>query len=169
MILSCNSCEKKFVVPDKAITESGRLVQCGACGNQWKQFPIKNKIQENTLKINSQPTKPSKVTKTKKRKTKRDSGPNLYSPEYLEKKHGIKLNDKTSRISKKSISKSSVNFGFYNFLIISIVISILLFRTLYFAQDAINDRFPIFEVYLDYSFETISNIKVIIENFFSNY
>ena len=40
MILSCNSCGKKFVVPDSAITEAGRLVQCSACGNKWKQFPV---------------------------------------------------------------------------------------------------------------------------------
>ena len=42
MILTCNSCAKKFVVPDNAITASGRMVQCGSCGNKWKQFPIKN-------------------------------------------------------------------------------------------------------------------------------
>ena len=46
MILSCNSCNKKFVVPDDAITEAGRLVQCSACGNKWKQFPIKIKKKE---------------------------------------------------------------------------------------------------------------------------
>ncbi len=40
MILSCNSCEKKFVVPDSAIGPNGRLVQCSSCGNKWKQFPI---------------------------------------------------------------------------------------------------------------------------------
>ena len=40
MILTCNSCSKKFVVPDSAITASGRTVQCGSCGNKWKQFPI---------------------------------------------------------------------------------------------------------------------------------
>ena len=39
MILTCNSCGKKFVVPDSAITASGRMVQCGSCGNKWKQFP----------------------------------------------------------------------------------------------------------------------------------
>ena len=43
MILSCNSCEKKFVVPDQAISVAGRLVQCSACGNKWKQFPVDNK------------------------------------------------------------------------------------------------------------------------------
>ena len=40
MILTCNSCGKKFVVPDSAITDAGRMVQCGSCGNKWKQFPI---------------------------------------------------------------------------------------------------------------------------------
>ncbi len=40
MILTCNSCGKKFVVPDNAITASGRMVQCGSCGNKWKQFPL---------------------------------------------------------------------------------------------------------------------------------
>ena len=40
MILACNSCGKKFVVPDSAITASGRAVQCGSCGNKWKQFPV---------------------------------------------------------------------------------------------------------------------------------
>ena len=45
MILSCNSCEKKFVVPDNAIGTNGRLVQCSSCGNKWTQFPIDNKTK----------------------------------------------------------------------------------------------------------------------------
>ena len=73
MILSCNSCGKKFVVPDNAITQSGRLVQCSACGNKWKQFPItlteKEKIVSKPVaKIaNTKPTalkKPSSIKKT---------------------------------------------------------------------------------------------------------
>ena len=52
MLISCNSCQKKFVVPDNAIKESGRLVQCSACGNKWTQFPIKNfSAQKVTRKI----------------------------------------------------------------------------------------------------------------------
>ena len=49
MILTCNSCGKKFVVPDNAIKASGRMVQCGSCGNKWKQFPtneIKKKLSQ---------------------------------------------------------------------------------------------------------------------------
>ena len=44
MIISCNSCEKKFVVPDQAITLEGRIVQCGSCGNKWRQFPLKKEV-----------------------------------------------------------------------------------------------------------------------------
>ena len=43
MILECKSCQKKFLVPDNAITSSGRLVQCSSCGNKWTQFPLKKK------------------------------------------------------------------------------------------------------------------------------
>ena len=43
MILECKSCQKKFIVPDSAITNTGRLVQCSSCGNKWTQYPIKQK------------------------------------------------------------------------------------------------------------------------------
>ena len=62
MILSCNSCDKKFVVPDNAITRTGRLVQCSACGNKWKQFPVK--INEKEVAI-SKPVAKKTVTKAK--------------------------------------------------------------------------------------------------------
>ena len=73
MILTCNSCGKKFVVPDSAITASGRMVQCGSCGNKWKQFPvdeiIKPKSSPRTKKVVSkhQPVQP-KIQKTEKSK-----------------------------------------------------------------------------------------------------
>ena len=47
MILECKSCQKKFIVPDNAITNAGRLVQCSSCGNKWTQYPvIQNIVQE---------------------------------------------------------------------------------------------------------------------------
>ena len=82
MILSCNSCEKKFVVPDNAIGDLGRLVQCSSCGNKWKQFPINNttKLKEKDAKIKLVPKIIKKTSKVKKQKVKRRTGPNLYSP-----------------------------------------------------------------------------------------
>ncbi|MDC0525135.1 zinc-ribbon domain-containing protein, partial [Pelagibacteraceae bacterium] len=89
MILSCNSCEKKFVVPDQAISNAGRTVQCGSCGNKWKQFPIKNEVKLTTVDDNLKIRKTANLSKTYKRKKKRAKKTreiDLYSPEYLEKK-----------------------------------------------------------------------------------
>ena len=59
MILSCDSCEKKFVVPDQAISAAGRMVQCGSCGNKWKQFPV------NSEEIKSTANQKVKIVETK--------------------------------------------------------------------------------------------------------
>ena len=104
MLINCNSCQKKFVVPDSAITENGRLLQCGSCGNKWTQYPIKEKPaepikKEKTIsKINKVENKiipAKKIAKKKKRQI------NLYSEEYLAKKHGLTIKDDSS-IKKKT-------------------------------------------------------------------
>ena len=90
MILSCNSCGKKFVVPDNAITEAGRIVQCGACGNKWKQFPVKitekkKVISKTVAKKNitkpvspKKPISPKKPKNTKRKVPKKTREINLY-------------------------------------------------------------------------------------------
>lgn len=170
MILRCNSCEKKFVVPDQAITISGRTVQCGSCGNKWKQFPIKNEISKitsdkknNIKKIQSTP----KDVKPKKSKIKKTREINLYSPEYLAKKHGITLKD--VKTNNKASTKGKVSFGFYNSLIMFIVVVIALSKGLHFFQDFIVQKLPLTEFYLDYFFESIRNIFEIWRNLISSY
>ena len=171
MILSCNSCEKKFVVPDNAIGTNGRLVQCSSCGNQWRQFPINKEIkkEEKVFKIKSAPKKIQSSTKTNKREVKKKTGPDLYSPEYLAKKHGIKIDSKPVLQNKIAKDKTKISFGFYSFIIISTVIAISVLRLLYFTQDIIIEKLPISKIYINYLFESIRNIKYIIQNFLSNY
>ena len=171
MILNCNACEKKFVVPDNAIGANGRLVQCSSCGNQWKQFPINKEIQtkKKVFKVKSSSNKIQSATKTTKRKVKKKTGPDLYSPEYLAKKHGIKIDSKPVLQNKIAKDKTRTSFGFYSFIIISTVIAISTLRLLYFTQDIIIEKLPISEIYIDYLFESIRNTKDIIQNFFSNY
>ncbi|MEC7099340.1 MAG: zinc-ribbon domain-containing protein [Pseudomonadota bacterium] len=177
MILTCNSCGKKFVVPDSAITASGRMVQCGSCGNKWKQFPLGE--VEKTQSI----TRPKKVVsrpqpvqqKIQKTKKIRRSAPkkrreiSLYSPEYLAKKHGIKINDTQpeKKISKQE--KDKVSFGFYNSLLVFIFFVITLSRILYFSQEIIITNIPASEYYLNYFFESIRNIFEIWKNLITNY
>ncbi len=181
MILSCNSCGKKFVVPDNAITQSGRLVQCSACGNKWKQFPItlteKEKIVSKPVaKIaNTKPTafkKPSsikKTFKTKKKVAKKVREINLYSPEYLAKKHGIKIKDSVSKTAKKVTAKGEITFGFYSSLLVFLIFLIFFSRTLYFAQNFIITLFPVTEFYLSYFFENIRNLFEIWKNLVTDY
>ena len=172
MILTCNSCDKKFVVPDSAITASGRMVQCGSCGNKWKQFPLgqikKNQSSSRAQKVGSTPKQgpqnTQKQKKIKKNATKKPREISLYSPEYLAKKHGIKINDSQplKNIAKKQ--KSNVTFGFYNSLILFIFLSIFLARILYFAREYIIEKLPVSEYYLNYFFEAIRNIFELIKD-----
>ena len=177
MILTCNSCGKKFVVPDSAITASGRMVQCGSCGNKWRQYPVgevkKTKSIPRTKKVVSKPQpikqkieKPKKVKRTAPKKPREIS---LYSTEYLAKKHGIKINDEQleKRISKQE--KRKVSFGFYSSLLIFIFFVITLSRILYFSQDFIIINIPASEYYLNYFFESIRNIFEIWKNLITNY
>ena len=170
MILTCNSCGKKFVVPDNAITASGRTVQCGACGNKWKQFPPQNLKKKTIIDKKTSPAikKPiAKIPKPKTKKVKKPREINLYSPEYLQKKHGISLNNVEK--NKTQISNNKISFGFYNSLLLFIVLIISISRGLYFFQDFIIQSFPFTEFYLNYFFESIRNMFEIFKNLISSY
>ena len=170
MILSCSSCGKKFVVPDQAITAAGRIVQCGSCGNKWKQFPIKDgrEAQINNKKIVSKKLPiATRSTKTKKKGVRKTREINLYSPEYLAKKHGIKLNDSPIKSSQRNTN--DVSFGFYNSFLLFIVIIIVFSKGLHFFQDYIIQTLPISEFYLNYFFESIKNMFEIWKNLISSY
>ena len=93
----------------------------------------------------------------------------MYSPEYLAKKHGIKINDEQleKRISKQE--KRKVSFGFYSSLLVFIFFVITLSRILYFSQDFIIINIPASEYYLNYFFESIRNIFEIWKNLITNY
>ena len=170
MILTCNSCGKKFVVPDNAITVSGRTVQCGSCGNKWKQFPPQNLKKETIIDKKVSPAVKKSITKIPKPKSKKIKKPreiNLYSPEYLQKKHGISLDNVET--NKKQINDKKVSFGFYNSLLLFIVIIIGLSRSLYFFQDFITQSLPFTEFYLNYFFESMRNMFEIFKNLISSY
>ncbi len=173
MILTCNSCDKKFVVPDNAIGASGRLVQCSSCGNKWKQFPIKQRIEKSpatSVKPQSKTTINKNITTVKKRKVKKKkTGPDLYSPEYLAKKHGINLNQEKTINKKPTKKTSNINLGFYSSLLVASVIIVFLIRMLHFLREKITDQFPFLEVYVNYLFESLRNIQLIIQNLFLSF
>ncbi len=176
MIIQCTSCDKKFSVPDTAITVAGRLVQCSSCGNKWTQYPIKTK--KSIEKVISAPKSfPSKKT-VKKRKS-----PAPYSKEYMQQKWGSsvqnyasekslsKKNNKVSQKQKlqknKSIKKiEKPSFGFFNYLITITVLSTFFIGILGFERSRLSRKFPFLEPYIDYFFETLENFKIFILDFY---
>ena len=177
MIITCNCGEKKFTLPDNSIPAAGRMVQCGFCGLKWKQFPVGDVEKTQSIarpkKAVSRPQpiqqkiqKPKKIKRTVPKKTREIS---LYSPEYLAKKHGIKLNETQTKKSIGKIGKEKVSFGFYNSLIIFIFLAVSISRILYFSQGFIISYFPGTEYYLEYFFESIRNIFEIWKNLVTNY
>ena len=177
MIITCNCGEKKFTLPDNSIPASGRLVQCGFCGLKWKQFPIDEVAKPQSISRTQnvvskpQPVQPKiqKSKKVKKTAPKKSREISLYSPEYLAKKHGIKINDvhPEKKISKQE--KGKVSFGFYNSLIVFIFFVIALSRILYFSKGFIISNIPASEYYLNYFFESVRNIFEIWKNLITNY
>ena len=96
----------------------------------------------------------------------------IYSPEYLAKKHGIKIidpsessNDKLLNTNQKRVS----GYGFYNYLTTFIILIITLLGALHLAREIIDLNYPYLTDYVNYLFESLNNIKVIISNFFSDY
>ena len=94
----------------------------------------------------------------------------MYSPEYLAKKHGIKLDD--NNLNKKSNRQSinyNVSFGFYNSLLLFLLIIVVLSRGLYFFQEHVVQKLPITEFYINYYFESIKNLFEIWKSLISSY
>ena len=93
----------------------------------------------------------------------------MYSPEYLAKKHGIKIDGSqpVKEISKKE--KAKISLGFFNSLIIFIIFIIVSSRILYFSQDFVVSHFPMTEYYLKYFFESVRNIFEIWKSLIINY
>jgi predicted Zn finger-like uncharacterized protein len=176
MIISCTKCEKRFVVPDNAIPAEGRIVQCSACSNKWKQLPVKER---------ESPAKIQPISVKKKRTKKRKIPTTPYSKDYMKQKWGITVQDYAQKegLTKKSAGKKSLKnvessgFGFFYYIITISIILLSFIGVLKLAESAIITQFPFLESYIDYFFEvlndfadhlfeTLDNFKIFISDFF---
>ena len=171
MLINCNSCQKKFVVPDSAITESGRVVQCGSCGNKWTQHPIKEKTlnrEINTKGVELDERKKIKINKfPKKTRPKK----NLYTSEYLRKKHGLVIKDNINQNDSKSSNniKNKNSFGFYSYVVFLFMFLILAFGILNLTKEMIILKYPSSEAYIYYFYEVIEIVSISFTEFINQY
>ena len=168
MLVNCNSCQKKFVVPDSAITEKGRLLQCGSCGNKWTQYPIKDQEEQKIIKAPIKTSNTEKIVKKsvslKKTSKSRKREVDLYSEEYLKKKHGLVIKDAISIDSSNSKQKSNTGIGFYGNVIILIIFLLTIFGILDLNKYIVINKFPFLETYINYLYDSLEIIKVSIVN-----
>ena len=162
MLLNCNSCQKKFVVPDSAITKSGRLVQCGSCGNKWTQFPIEI-IKEKKINI----AEKTKINKQKVFRSNPKTKKNLYTAEYLKKKHGLIINETNNSTAKEvpNSQRKKNGFSFYSYLFFLFVFLIAFFGILELSKEAIILSYPSLEMYINYLYEVIEIVAVSLSQF----
>jgi len=151
------------MVPDSAITESGRLLQCGYCENKWTQYPIKEKLVKEIEKV--KPAKiiqPANINKIKTSFKKKKREVNLYSEDYLKNKYGLTIKDSPDQQDKKQNKKkgNKTNFGFYNYLITISIFIIALFGFINLSKDIIITKYPVVEPYINYFYEVIDIIKI---------
>ena len=181
MILECKSCQKKFIVPDNAIPSTGRLVQCSSCGNKWTQFPVSKKViaKTKTVTTNEKLVQPKakkeknfSAIERKKKKVKKRTTPSIYSKEYLEKKHGIKIGGEPLSNNKKILNTNTTKtsyFGFYSYLIIILIFAALFFGLLNLTKEILIFHFPFLQPYIYNLFENINNFKIILMDTFNFY
>lgn len=179
MIIQCSSCEKKFSVPDAAITATGRLVQCSSCGNKWTQYPVQEKPKIPKIPKIPKTIQP-KIQKKPKDKIVKKKGPIPYSKEYMQQKWGTSLKNYAADtgLSKKTSSKIKIakqknikikekpGFGFFNYIITYSIFFIFLVGILNFERSRLSRKFPILEPYIEHFFESLEIFKILILDFF---
>ena len=170
MLVNCNSCKKKFTVPDSAIIKSGRLLQCGSCGNKWTQYPSEEKIIEKINRTESnrikEPTDVNKIKNlTTKKKKKREI--DLYSKEYLKKKYGLIIKDPTNNKKIKKDKNTRSGFSFYSYLIVISIFIVAIFGILNLSKNTIILNYPFTESYINYLYEVFEIIRIKIYYFIS--
>jgi len=165
MIIQCTSCEKKFNVPDGAITANGRLVQCSSCGNKWTQYPTKTK-PATTKPVST----PARTKATPKKKIVKKKGPVPYSEEYMQQKWGKSVQSYAVKkgLSKKIKKQKSTQvtekpgFGFLNYIITIFILSTFSIGILHFERERLARKFPFLEPYIDHFFESL---EILIDHF----
>ena len=170
MLVNCNSCQKKFIVPDSAITDKGRLLQCGSCGNKWTQFPIEQEEQKLIKEVTN--IQSSKKTIKQTRPVKKASNAkkreiNLYSEEYLKKKHGLVIKDSIS-INNSNLKRNlNTSVGFYGNLIILFIILITFFGILDLNKNLLINKFPYLETYINHFYDILELLKASVQSLFN--
>ena len=141
MIITCPCGDKKFNVDASLIPNEGRTLQCGFCEEKWHFKPNDKKLENDYIK------KDIKIKKI---------DPKENVPSEVDKI--ISEAEKIKSTDTNSISKSSENFKFINFLFLSIITFTALILILDTFKFQINDALPGFNLLLANFYESLKDI-----------
>jgi len=175
MIIQCPKCTKSFELDQNLITQTGRLLQCGSCDNQWFFKKKENYLEDRTInKIKHATSIESKITDT-------------IEPTIDNNEDDFKLLDSVSNKKKNSIPNTKKNhntldspiyknfiapenikkkIGILNIILVFIISVTALILTIDTFQSPLGNIFPNIEFLLYNLYETLKDVKLFLKDLF---
>ena len=171
MIISCNNCNKKFVIDSSVIPEKGRLLQCSSCNYKW--FFRKKVIKEHIKP--SKNDNPSEMIKPFEKKLDAEEIQVSKTIELLEtqikdgfsvKKNLVDSNEDENRDVDFKVypSKKKKNYNILSLIILFIITFIAFITVMDTFKSPIGKIVPNIEFLLYNLYETINDIKLFLTN-----
>ncbi len=184
MIIQCKSCEKKFLVPENSIPKQGIEVQCGICSSTWfvkpkikKKDKPKLKSEENIQEIIQIASDGKKYKFLGKQwalilqsgKVGRLAKSDIAKE--LDEKIGRSIDPSMESVSITTPGKDEKNQGisFLTAIFIILIGAISAIGVLETFKSELIVYWPELEFYLEYVYETLKNIRVIVRDLFYSY
>jgi predicted Zn finger-like uncharacterized protein len=153
MIISCPSCNKNFEISSGLIPDSGRLLLCGSCNNEW--FFTKGKKQDSKTQSIGEIEIPNQDSKTQ-------SIGEIEIPNQDSKTQSIgeieipNQDSKTQSIGEKPKNKNSISM--LSLLLVFIISSIAIIILVDTFKSQISSVVPNIELILFNLYETLKDI-----------
>ena len=166
MIISCPNCIKKFNIDENLIPINGRLLQCSSCKHRWhydlpKDQNIaselsKEKITEDTTKVDLIKTNPAKSSDEIKSKIKKK--------QKVKKTRKKKIKENEDEDSDNIVEPKNTSRSFFNILLIIIITFIALILVLDTFKNNLSDYFPFLITALNNFYEIMFDISSFIKD-----
>ena len=153
MIISCDSCHKKFEINSDLIPDNGRLLQCGNCDNKWFFTKAKNNDLDQAKRIVNEST----INKNIENKIKKDN--EIQINEKLNDNNN-EIEDHIKIVNSNVKSKNKV----LRLILVFIVSSIALIIFLDTFQQSISLIIPNIETILYNLYEIIEDISLFLKD-----
>ena len=180
MIITCNSCNKKFDVDSNLISDKGRLLQCASCDHKWF---FKKEVLENTVRpivedidndnvnifvknnlSNNDEINPSDLLNEEVEvdtEEKLDKKIEFNNEEGPRKKIDANINESTTAIAKP---KKQKNFKILNIFVVAIISSVAFIIIVDTFKYPIGKIVPNIEFILYNLYESIKDISLFIRD-----